>query len=51
VRDKGMIFLKGNNPLKALEMLNMYLELDPEAEDADAVLDIIRQVREQINKK
>jgi regulator of sirC expression with transglutaminase-like and TPR domain len=51
VRDKGMIFLKRNNPLKALEMLNMYLELDPEAEDADAVLDIIRQVREQINKK
>jgi hypothetical protein len=29
----------------------MYLELDPEAEDADAVLDIIRQVREQVNKK
>ncbi len=51
VRDKGMIFLKRNNPLKALEMLNMYLELDPEAEDADAVLDIIRQVREQISKK
>ncbi len=51
VRDKGMIFLKRNNPLNALEMLNMYLELDPEAEDADAVLDIIRQVREQINKK
>jgi regulator of sirC expression with transglutaminase-like and TPR domain len=51
VRDKGMIFLKRNNPLKALEMLNMYLDLDPEAEDADAVLDIIRQVREQINKK
>ena len=51
VRDKGMIFLKRNNPLKALEMLNMYLELYPEAEDADAVLDIIRQVREQINKK
>jgi regulator of sirC expression with transglutaminase-like and TPR domain len=51
IRDKGMILLKRNNPLNALEMLNVYLELDPEAEDADAVLDIIRQVREQINKK
>jgi regulator of sirC expression with transglutaminase-like and TPR domain len=51
IRDKGMILLKRNNPLNALEMLKVYLELDPEAEDADAVLDIIRQVREQINKK
>jgi hypothetical protein len=31
--------------------LNMYLNLYPEAEDADAVLDIIRQVRVEINKK
>jgi hypothetical protein len=30
-------------------MLNLYLELDPEASDADAVLDIIRQTRE-LNK-
>lgn len=51
VRDKGMILLKRKNPLEALEMLNMYLELDPEVEDADTVLDIIRQVRVEINKK
>jgi hypothetical protein len=31
-------------------MLNLYLELDPEAGDADAVLDIIRQVRTELNK-
>jgi hypothetical protein len=31
-------------------MLNSYLELDPEAADADAVLDIIRQIRSESNK-
>ena len=51
VRDKGMILLKRKKHLEALDMLNMYLDLDPEAEDADAVLDIIRQVRVEINKK
>jgi regulator of sirC expression with transglutaminase-like and TPR domain len=45
IRDKGMIFLKRGKSIKALEMLNWYLELDPEAEDADAVLDVIRQIR------
>jgi regulator of sirC expression with transglutaminase-like and TPR domain len=50
VRDKGMILLKRKNPLEALEMLNMYLELDPEVEDADIVLAIIRQVRAELNK-
>jgi regulator of sirC expression with transglutaminase-like and TPR domain len=45
IRDKGMILLKGQKPLKALEMLNLYLELDPEAEDADTVLEIINQIR------
>jgi regulator of sirC expression with transglutaminase-like and TPR domain len=45
IRDKGMILLKGQEPLKALEMLNLYLELDPEAEDADTVLEIIKQIR------
>jgi len=51
VRDKGMILLKRKKHLEALDKLNMYLELYPEAEDADAVLDIIRQVRVEINKK
>lgn len=51
VRDKGMILLKRKRHLEALDILNKYLELDPEAEDADAVLDIIRQVRVEINKK
>ncbi len=50
VRDKGMILLKRKNPLEALEMLNMYLEIDPEVEDADTVLAIIRQIRAELNK-
>jgi regulator of sirC expression with transglutaminase-like and TPR domain len=45
IRDKGMILLKRGKFIKALEMLNLYLELDPEAEDADAVLEVIRQTR------
>ena len=45
IRDKGMILLKRENPTEALKMLNFYLELDPEAEDADTILDIIRQIR------
>jgi regulator of sirC expression with transglutaminase-like and TPR domain len=44
-RDKGMILLKRGRSNEAMKMLNSYLELDPEAEDADAVLDIIRQIR------
>jgi regulator of sirC expression with transglutaminase-like and TPR domain len=50
IRDKGMILLKRESPIQALEMLNLYLELDPEADDADAVLDIIRQIRNQLDK-
>jgi hypothetical protein len=37
--------------MDAFQMLNSYLELDPEAEDADAVLDIIRQIRAEKNKQ
>jgi regulator of sirC expression with transglutaminase-like and TPR domain len=45
MRDKGMILLKRGKSNEALKMLNLYLELDPEAEDADDVLDIIRHNR------
>jgi regulator of sirC expression with transglutaminase-like and TPR domain len=51
IRDKGMILLKREKLTEALEMLNLYLELDPEAQDADAVLDIIRQLRADRNEK
>jgi hypothetical protein len=45
-----MILLKKGKPTEALEMLTSYLEIDPEATDADAVLDIIRQIRSATNR-
>ena len=45
IRDKGIMLLKSGNTSEALKVLNSYLEINPEAEDADEVLDIIRQIR------
>ena len=45
IRDKGIVLLKKGMVEDALNVLNMYLEVDPEAADADEVLDIIRQIR------
>ena len=45
MRDKGIILLKTGRSSEALEMLNLYLEQDPEAEDADSVLEMIREIR------
>jgi regulator of sirC expression with transglutaminase-like and TPR domain len=45
MRDKGLILLRRGNSIDAVKMLNLYLELDPEAEDADEILDIIRNNR------
>jgi regulator of sirC expression with transglutaminase-like and TPR domain len=45
VRDKGIVLLKNGDPSEALKVLNSYLEINPEAEDADDVLDIIHQIR------
>ena len=50
IRDRGMILLKRGKSSDALEMLSSYLEIDPEATDADAVLDIIRQIRSETNR-
>jgi regulator of sirC expression with transglutaminase-like and TPR domain len=45
VRDRGVVLLKKGKTEEALDALNAYLEIDPEAEDADDVLDVIRQIR------
>ena len=45
IRDKGIVLLKRGDPSEALKVLNSYLEINPEAEDADDVLDIIHQIR------
>jgi hypothetical protein len=39
------VLLKKGKTEEALDALNAYLEIDPEAEDADDVLDVIRQIR------
>jgi regulator of sirC expression with transglutaminase-like and TPR domain len=44
-RDKGVMLLKEGRTDEALKILNMYLEINPEAEDADEILGIIRQIR------
>lgn len=45
IRDRGIILLKKGDSAEALKVLNSYLEINPEAEDADDILDIIRQIR------
>jgi regulator of sirC expression with transglutaminase-like and TPR domain len=49
IRDKGII-LHEKDPEKSLEFLNRYLELEPEANDADVVLKIIKTIREKNNR-
>ena len=44
-RDKGVMLLREGESEEALRILNMYLEINPEAEDADEILGIIRQIR------
>lgn len=46
IRDKGVVLLKKGRMEQALDTLNAYLEVNPEAEDADDVLDVIRQIRD-----
>jgi regulator of sirC expression with transglutaminase-like and TPR domain len=47
MRDKGMIFLKRGQQMEALAMLSNYLEMHPETNDADTILELIRQIRSQ----
>jgi len=49
IRDKGII-LHDKDPQKSLELLNTYLELEPEANDADIILKIIKSIREKNNR-
>ena len=45
IRDKGVLLMNQGQPDQALLTFKMYLELNPEAEDADEILGIIRQIR------
>jgi regulator of sirC expression with transglutaminase-like and TPR domain len=48
IRDKGMILLKRGQQVEALVTLTKYLEMHPETNDADTILEIIRQIRSQV---
>ena len=45
IRDKGRILFARGDSIESLKVLNLYLEINPEAEDADEILDLIRQIR------
>ena len=49
IRDLGIIENKLKNYEKSIELLNHYLELNPNAEDVDIILELIKENREKIN--
>ena len=49
IRDKGILEERLLRYDKALPLLNKYLELQPEADDADFILELIKNVREKSN--
>jgi len=50
IRDKGILEERLLRYDKALPLLNKYLELEPEADDADFILELIKSVREKSNQ-
>jgi regulator of sirC expression with transglutaminase-like and TPR domain len=50
IRDKGILEEKLLNHDTALKYLNQYLEINPNAEDVDLILEIIRTIKEKINQ-
>jgi len=51
IRDKGILEERLLNHDEALTNLNQYLEINPNADDADFVLDLIRSIREKISQR
>ena len=47
IRDIGLLEERMLNHEKSIEFLNRYLELEPNAEDADFILELIRKMREK----
>jgi regulator of sirC expression with transglutaminase-like and TPR domain len=50
IRDKGIIEERLLHYDEAILYLNKYLEISPEAPDADFVLELIRNTREKLNR-
>jgi len=50
IRDKGILEEKLLNHDTALRYLNQYLEINPNAEDVDFILELIRNIKTKINQ-
>ena len=50
IRDKGILEERLQNSETALKYLNKYLEINPNAEDIDFILELIRSIRQKINQ-
>ena len=50
IRDMGILEEKLENYDDAIEYLNKYLEMEPNAEDVDFILELIREIRNKINQ-
>ena len=50
IRDMGILEEKLKNYEDAIKFLNKYLEMEPNAEDVDFVLELIREIRDKINQ-
>ena len=50
IRDMGILEEKLHNYENAIKFLNKYLEMEPNAEDVDFVLEVIREIRDRINQ-
>ena len=45
IRDQGIIFYRNRNFKESLKSLYKYIEINPEAEDIDKILELIKQMR------
>ena len=50
IRDLGILEEKLGNYQDAMKFLNRYLEMEPNAEDVDFILELIKEIREKINQ-
>ena len=50
IRDEGILAGKIGNYDGAIKSLNKYLEIEPNAEDVDFVLELIREIRDKTNQ-
>jgi regulator of sirC expression with transglutaminase-like and TPR domain len=50
LRDKGIILYRDKKYQQALEILYNYIDLNPEADDIDRILELVKQIRNTLTK-